>query len=209
MHKHTSISIGCTLFLLVSSCNGQKGAHSVEEIVANIEVAKPDTSVYGTLKDISADTLLFTEEFGEGTFTCGYLQAKGLHEIYGSLTQGNRYAMLIDPNEQSALKIVNLTELSGQWFYDIEEQRGFTITAAGALSSINPKDVSFKKWKFQNGKIVIYYTNIDDVVSDTREYKTDTTDINRLSAENLEITFLGQTLNCQRQHGPIKMKFKF
>lgn len=206
--RHLLTIIGCTLFLLLSSGCGQKGARSVEEIEESLVIAKPDTSFYGTLKSVQSDSLHFISEFDEQPVACIYDEARGRNQIYGSLTEGNRYAILIDPEAKAAIRMVNLTELSGQWFYDLEEQRGFTFTAAGALSSINPKDVSFKKWKFYNGKIILYFTDIEAVVSDAREYQTDTIDIERLSNENLDFVFRGEKMHCTRQHGPIKLQIK-
>lgn len=206
--RHLLTIIGCTLFLLVSSSCGQKGARSVEEIEESLVIAKPDTSLYGTLKSVRPDSLVFISEFDEQPITCIYDEARGRKQFFGSLTEGNRYALLIDPEEKAAIRMVNLTELSGQWFYDLEEQRGMTFTAAGALSSINPKDVSFKKWKFHNGKIVLYYTDIEAVVSDSREYESDTIEIESLTSENLDFQFRGEKLHCTRQHGPIKLKIQ-
>lgn len=206
--RHLLIIIGCTLFLLVCSSCGRKGARSVEEIEESLVIAKPDTSFYGTLKSVRPDSLLFISEFDGQLVSCVYDEARGRNQIYGSLTECNRYALLIDPEEKAVIRMVNLTELSGQWFYDREEQRGMTFTAAGALSSINPKDVSFKKWKFHNGKIVLYYTDLEAVVSDSREYQSDTIDIESLSSEILDFSFRGEKLHCTRQHGPIKLKIK-
>lgn len=204
------IATGCTLFLLVCSCTKQKGARSVEEIAADLKIVQPDTSVYGTLRSHSADSLILTPEYGTDPIRCIYDEARGRGDILGSITEGNRYALLIDPETHSARKIINLTELSGQWFYDdAGQQRGFTFTTAGALSSINPKDVSFKKWKFHNGHIILYYTDVESVVRDSRDYQSDTTDITTLTAENLDLTFRGQALHCHRQREAIKVKFNF
>ena len=175
MSKHLLfISTGCTLLLLAASCSGRKGARSVEEITSELHIVPPDTSVYGTLRSHSADSLILTPEFGDDPIRCVYDEARGRGAILGTITDGNRYALLIDPDTHGARKIINLTELSGQWFYDdADQQRGFTITTAGALSSINPKDVSFKKWKFNNGHIILYYTDIESVVRDSRQYQSD------------------------------------
>lgn len=201
---HIILLIGCFLSLLICSCNKQRGARSVDEISENLIIVQPDTSLRGTLNAITPDSLRLTAEYDNAPISCTYDEARGNSQIFGSLTEGHRYALLVNPATRDALKIYNLTELSGQWFFDTAEGRGFTFTAAGALSSINPKDVSMKKWKFYNGHIIIYYVDINDVVNDSRNYKSDTTEIQSLSADNLVFRFRGQPLRCTRQHGAIK-----
>lgn len=211
MSRHTLyIAIGSTLLLSLCSCTGQKGERSVEEIAADIHIEQPDTSVYGTLNTLTTDSLILTPEFGDQPIRCNFREANAHGDILGSLTEGNRYALLIDPATRQARKILNLTELSGQWFIDgDDDQRGFTFTAAGALSSINPKDVSFKKWKYYNGHIILFYTDIESVVNDSRDYQSDTTDIHALTADHLELSFRGQPISCHRQREAIKVKFNF
>lgn len=203
------IATGCTLFLLLCSCSGQRGARSVEELAAEIHIVQPDTSVYGTLQTKTIDSLFFTAEYDDEPFSCGFNEAQGEGTILGSLTEGNRFALLITPETKSARHIVNITELSGQWFFDDDDERGFTFTTAGALSSINPKDVSFKKWKIYNGKIILFYTDIESVVRDSRDYQSDTTEIHALTDNHLELSFRGQRISCHRQREAIKVKFNF
>lgn len=210
LKPHLIISIACTLLLLASSCSKQRGTRSVEEIAADLKIVQPDTSVYGTLRSHSADSLTLATEYDTDPIRCTYDEARARDAILGSITEGNRYALLIDPETHSARKLINLTELSGQWFYDdADQQRGFTITTAGALSSINPKDVSFRKWKFHNGHIILYYVDTESVVRDSRDYLSDTTDIQSLTDDHLDLTFRGQSLHCYRQREAIKVKFNF
>lgn len=208
---HLILLIECTLFLLVCSCGGQKGARSVDEIAANIVVAVPDSSVTATLKTITPDSLIFIREHSDERLSYVYDEARGQNLIFGTLNEGDRYAMLIEPSIKAILKIVNISQLSGQWFYDTEEQRGFTFTVAGALSSINPKDFSFRKWKFWNGKMILYYIDNETVARSAKEVKSDTTDIISLSDSQLEFIFRGEKLHCQRQNQneAIKVKLKF
>lgn len=201
---HLILLIGCTLFLLVCSCNGKKEERSVREIAESITIVQPDTSVRATLETIGRDSLHFTPEHGDDAIALTYDAARSEGQIFGTLHEGDRYALLIDPSRQDILRIYNITQLSGQWFYNVEEGRGFTFTTAGALSSINPDDVCLKKWKFHNGHIIIYYVGLQDVVHNSREYKSDTTDILALSPDTLVFNLRGRTLRCTRQHGAIK-----
>lgn len=209
MTRHLLLISGSTLSLLLCSCNGQKGARSVEEITSSLHIEQPDTSLYGTLNAVTPDSLLFTAEYGNEPISCTYDAARDQQHILGSLTEGNRYAIVYDPRQRAALKLLNLTELSGQWFYDDDPTSGLTFTAAGALSSINPHDVSFRKWKHYNGRIILFYTGLQDVVKDQRQYKADTTEVVSLSADALTFRFRGQSRSCHREKEAIKVKFNF
>ena len=201
--------IECTLFLLVCSCSGQKGARSIEEIAKEIVIAQPDTSLYATLKGYKADSLLFQVERTDAETAVDCRDALQQGEFLGGVCEGNKYAIVLTPDTRQARRVVNLTELSGQWFYDESENRGFTFTTAGALSSINPDKFSFKKWKLHNGRLILYYINIDEVVRNSRDYHTDTTEIDRLSADELVFRFRDETLHCVRKKEAIKVQLKF
>lgn len=204
IRTHIILLIECTLLLLISSCGGQKGERSVKEIEESLTIEVPDTSFYGTLSAITPSQLTFTPEYGDQAVDYYYDEARDRQQIIGSLTEGNRYALVIDRQEQAITKMVNLTELSGQWFYDTTEGRGFNLTAAGALSSINTQDFAFKKWKFYNGRIILFYVDAQDVVKNAHDYKSDTTDIETLSDEQLVLRFRGNTYRCSRQRESIK-----
>lgn len=204
IRTHLILLIECTLLLLVCSCNGQKGERSVKEIEESLTIEVPDTSFYGTLSAITPSQLSFTPEYGDSTVSYYYDEARGRRQIIGSLNEGDRYALVVDPNEQAILKMLNLSELSGQWFYDTDEGRGFNLTAAGALSSINTNDFCFKKWKFYNGRIILFYVDAQEVVKDARDYKSDTTDVQTLTPDVLVFRFRGNTYHCSRQRETIK-----
>lgn len=204
IRTHLILLIECTLLLLVCSCNGQKGERSVKEIEESLTIEVPDTSFYGTLSAITPSQLTFTPEYGDSTTTFYYDEARGRHQIAGSLKEGDRYALVVAPEEQAILQMLNITELSGQWFYNTAESRGLVFTAAGALSSINSRDFAFKKWKFHNGRIILYYVNVGDVVHDARNYLRDTTDIQLLTPDSLVFRFRNSLYRCTRQREAIK-----
>lgn len=201
--------IGCTLSLLLCACKERGGARSKEAIQAELIIAVPDTTLHGTLKHAGSDSLTFVSEGSDETFSCNIGEALGRNQLFGSLTEGHRYALLVEPQTKMALQIVNLTELSGQWFYDLNEQRGFTITVAGALSGINTENLAFRKWKFHNGKFVVYYVDPESITEDPHQTLTDTTEIETLTDEVLEFKFRGELLHCTRQKEAIKVKFNF
>lgn len=99
--------------------------------------------------------------------------------------------------------------MAGQWFYNMEEQRGMTFTMAGALSSINASDFTFRKWKVLNGRLLLYYHIIKEDGTLSDEMSVDTTMIRTLTDNKMEFDFRGQPFTCQRQTKPIKIKLKF
>lgn len=209
MNQNLQLTTGCALALLLCACNGQKGERSVEEITSSLHIEQPDTSLYATLKAVNPDSLAFASQYDDESFSCTYEAAKSQSYIYGSLTEGHRYAIVLNPNHHDALKLFNITELSGQWFFDNHPESGLTFTASGALNSINSDNVSFRKWKFYNGRIILYYVEAQDLAEDAHHYKADTTEIVSLSAEALTFRFRGETLSCHRQKEAIKVKFNF
>lgn len=209
MLRHLLLATGCALSLLICSCNGLKRGRSVKDITSSLHIEQADSSICGTLNTVTHDSLKFTSEFNGENFSCTYDAAQTQHNIIGSLTEGNRYAVLIDLKQNTAHKMLNLTELSGQWFFDDKPESGLDFTAAGALASINNHDVCFKKWKHYNGQIIIFYTGLEETVTDSRQYKADTTQITSLSAEALTFRFRGELRSCHRQKEAIKVKFNF
>ena len=222
----------CTLALLTCSCKGQRGARSVEEIAAEIVIATPDTSIYARVKAFTADSLIVVQDHKEqavsyamatGTYANGnnvHANGNGTYAttnsngdaptiIVGTLREGDRVALVVNGKTHNVQHIVNITQMTGQWFYDMDAQRGFTLTAAGSLSPINPDDVCLRRWKLNNGRLIIYYTPAEDVARNSRNYLTDTTTIDALSDQEMVFAFRGNTLHCRRKTEPIKVEFKF
>lgn len=202
-------TIACTLLLLVSSCGKQRGAHSVEELAAQIVIELPDTSLIGRLEAIHSDSLTFVDDFTQESTACAYTEALN-NGLLGQLKEGERYAITIDGATKMATHILNITQLSGNWFFDKDEESGVNFTAAGALGSINPTgDYSFRKWKPYNGRLILYYIHKEDVVKDSRDYLSDTTEIEQFTEDRLVFRFRGQRLSCHRQKEAVKVHFHF
>lgn len=201
----TGISTGI-LTLLCCACNGNRNHSYADDHVA---VSIPDTSIYAHLENITTDTLTFTSKSDKEHVKCAYADASTSGQIFGSITEGHLYSLLISPGTQSARHIVNLTDLSGQWFYDGENGRGFELGIDGELSPINNGQLAFRKWKICNGHLIFYYTDEQTIAKTEEKFNNDTTDIIDLSPEKLVFKFLGKEYHCQRQHEAIKMHFDF
>lgn len=206
---HLLLLIGCTLTLSLCSCRGQKGGRSVEEIAREIVVAPLDTTVYARLVNIKGDSLIVEPEYDENTRSYAYLQAMGEGQVVGDLCPGDKYALNIEGSSHRIVHMLNLSQMAGQWFYNMEEQRGITFTVAGALSSINASDFTFRKWKVLNGSLLLYYYTIKEDGTLSEEMSIDTTMVKTLTNNKMEFDFRGKLFTCQRQTKPIKIKLNF
>lgn len=196
----------CILACLCSACNSRKSP--AIDVMSHTVVA-PDTSIYARLAHHNTDSLVFMTEDGSNRIACAYSEAATNGQIYGSLSEGDLFSLLLSPGTRNARHIVNLTNISGQWFYDGENGRGFELGIDGQLSPINNGKLAFRKWKIYNGHLIFYYTDEQTVAKGEEKFSNDTTDIMELSPEKLVFTFLGKTYHCQRQHESIKMHFNF
>lgn len=198
--------VTCTMIVLVMACNSRGGRIADKETKS---ATLPDTSIYARLAHQSSDSLVFMTEDGTNRIVCAYEEAAVNGQIYGSLTEGELFSLLLSPGTQNARHIVNMTDLCGQWFYDGENGRGFELGIDGELSPINNGQLAFRKWKIYNGHLIFYYTDEQTIAKTEDKFSNDTTDIIELSPEKLVFEFLGKEYHCLRQHEAIKVHFNF
>lgn len=194
-----------------SSCSDNKNQvtkHFDNEAEVNPMVEEidniPDEAFFAELKDVDGNELkLVNLETGEELFY-DFSSAKASGMVKGSITKGNTYSLFPDNSSKEVRILINTTELEGQWFYDMQQHRGMKFEAKGGLSSINTEDIAFRQWKLVNGKLYIYYVDLQMVAPDRHEYLVEEAEISHLSKEQLSLQFKGTTYNCQRQKGLIK-----
>lgn len=160
-----------------------------------------------TLQKVVNDSLIFREVGSDEYRIFEFVEADQAEQIKGSITVGDEYAVLPDLKKNSVKMAINLCELSGKWFYDMEQHRGLEFELNGAISSINTEDISFREWKLLNDQFYIYYLTLDMVSPDRHEYLVEPAGILSLDKDHLTFRFLGNTYDCQRQKEVIKMKF--
>lgn len=124
--------------------------------------------------------------------------ARAMGTLHGSIVKGDVYSIFPD-NKQKAIQIlINTTELRGRWFYNQQQHRGIDFNDGGGMSSINSERICFREWKLLNGKMYIYYVDMQDVASDRHQYNVEEANIQKLDSKKLTFTFLGTTYNCRR-----------
>lgn len=164
-------------------------------------------AIRATLQKVVDDSLVLALAETSESKKLSFVEADQAERIKGSIAQGNEYAILPNWKKHSVEMAVNLTELGGKWFYDMEQHRGLTFEPHGAMSSINTEEVCFREWKLLNDKFYIYYLTLDMISPDRHEYLVEPAEILSLSSSQLTFRFLGRTYACQRQAEVIKMKF--
>lgn len=166
----------------------------------------PDEALLVALNGISGDVLSVTVlETGEQK-TFSYREAKADGQIKGSLTVGDTLSIFPDNARNKVAISINVSELKGRWYFDMQQHRGFQFEPHGALSSINTSDISFREWKLLNGKLYIYYIDMQKVNHIRNEYLVEEAEILSLNKSSLSLQFKGQTLNCKRQVAVLKYR---
>lgn len=196
----------CTL----PSCSDSKKKSSnqgleINPLVEELDKTR-DEALLVALNGISGDVVSVTVlETGEQK-TYSYRDAKEQGNVKGSLTIGDTLSVFPDNANDKIAVSINVSELRGRWYYDIQQHRGFQFESGGALSSINTTDVSFREWKLLNGKLYLYYIDMQKVNHIRNEYLIDEAEIISLNKESLSLQFRGQVLNCRRQLSVLKFR---
>lgn len=138
-----------------------------------------------------------------------YAQAKFEGQVKGDLRQGDTLSIFPETEGQRVRSMINVSELVGQWFFDMEQHRGVKFGHFGALSSINMQGVSFRNWFVKNGQLIIDYVDMQEAQGNGRKYWVDHSRILSLSKDEFSFSFRDSVYQCRHQKGVIKMKFKF
>ena len=199
--KHTGL---LSLALLVlCSCGGGKKSQ-INPMVEQLDET-PDYAELVTLIEVDGDSLLVQPDNDlEQPRAYAFRQAEADGQIKGRLVPGDQLSIFPDSKHRRVTICINVTELEGQWFYDMQRHRGLKFETTGGLSSINTERISFREWKLLNGKLYLYYVDMQQVAADRHEFSVDEADIVSLTAEEMQLSFLDTLLTCRRQHGPIR-----
>lgn len=165
-----------------------------------------DDAITATLEKIEGDSIFIRVKYSQDREALGISEALSDDNIKGSLKVGNEYSIYANWKHRYVEIAINVTELKGRWYYDMEQHRGFDFGAYGALSSVNNDKYSFREWKLLNGKLYIYYVEMDQENTDRHEYFVEEAEIKHLDKDNLELDYLGETWVCKRETKVLKFK---
>lgn len=189
--------------LVLCACGGRGKNPKINPMVEELDNT-PDNAELVTLMEIDGDSILVQPDNDlENPKVFSYREAEAAGQLKGTFETGELYSILPDKKHHSISICVNVSELRGQWFYDSLQHRGLQFEERGALSSINAERYSYKEWKLLNGKLYLYYVDMQQVSEDRHEFLVDEAEILKLNAEELEFRFLDSVYVCRRQHGLI------
>lgn len=146
--------------LAVESC-GSKGQQqqqvSYDEDYEAYEPTNRDTTIYGLCADGSAmNTIQLIADNGD-TLTLSLLKAQEAGLVLGGYNVGDRMAVLPDAKRDTALQVINLSALLGDWVMpnplDGSSETGISIKEGGIAEGIEQAYTIYRTWKIYNGKL--------------------------------------------------------
>lgn len=193
----------CPLVVLLvvtscSSCGGnRRKAGTVNPMVRQLDET-PDEAEYVRLDNITDDSLYVFSRTKKRNEAFAYRDAQANGRIHGTLKVGDNYSIFPENKARTVSIAINVTQLKGRWIYDAEEFRGIDFNDRGGMSSINTGDICFREWKLLNGKLYIYYVDVQTVADDRHKYEVEEAHIMLFDDSRLVLLFKGQTYECQR-----------
>lgn len=192
-------------FLLLAACNGCGGGkreHITGESPVNPMVQKldeaPDHAALATLNSFDKDSMYVTLVKSGAKFSFAYEEAMANGSFHGSMKKGDRYSVLATGRDRIVKIAVNTSELKGRWIYDEAQHRGFDFNEGGGMSSINSQEICFREWKLLDGRMYVYYVDMQQVAGDRHQYLVEEADITTLNENELVIQFMGERYLCKR-----------
>ena len=192
--------------LVLCSCSGDKNkpqGSPVNEKVAELDET-PDNALLVRLNGFRSDSIVVTLIPDNVKKSFCMTEAHQAKMIKGSLTTGDTLSIFPENKTKNVKICINVSELRGRWFYDISQHRGFVFEQHGAMSSINADEICFKEWRLLNGKLYMFYIDMQQLIEGRSQYLVEEADMVSLTKEKLVFNFIGRNYICQRQHGVIK-----
>lgn len=154
-----------------------------------------DSTVNVRLAQKDSDSLTVYNYATNSSYRLAYRDTKWSGKISGSLNEGDTLAIVMNLKKKRVLYSVNLSELIGLWFFNMEQQQGLRLTADGGASSVNANHLALRSWDLYNGKFVLSYMadSAGELVA-----RADTSIIDKLDKDHFQFTFLKKVYTCQR-----------
>lgn len=199
-----TIALMLSVILAATSCgNKNNNEHRINPKIEEIDNT-PDNSLHVRLLKVANDSI-YVKGIGTSSKPAyGISDALAAGKVMGSLTPGDELCILPENKNKRVTVCVNTSELRGRWFYDMKHHRGFTFGERGALSTINTDDISFREWKLLNGKLYVYYVDMQYDAIDRHEYEVEEAELLHLTKETLDFHFRGKQYSCKREHKVLK-----
>ena len=145
--------------LIMGSCgNKTQRNYEVENDTTGMNVNK-DHTIYGICGEGTAmNTLQLITDAGD-TLLLSTTDADEAGKILGGLQVGDRMAILANRDKTVATLVINQSALLGNWVMpnplDGSDEIGIRFLDGGIAEGIEQPYLSYKSWRFFNGKLVI------------------------------------------------------
>lgn len=183
--------------------NGTSIRRQVEDAMEDVETGNTFTA---TVQSVSGDSMTVKDIVTGDVQTLCYGRAQVGNNFKGSVAEGCTLSVQSEPGTKDIRSAVNVSELEGLWIYDSAQRRGMRFGIDGSLSSVNMRNVSLRSWHIRNGKLVVYYVDMQQKARSEDEYWVDESEIVSLNGDKLELRMLDTLLVCHRQRAALKFQ---
>lgn len=158
MKKWTVFAL-LTIVLTMASC-GNKTQRNYEMVTDTTGMdAMRDHTIYGICGENTAmNSLQLITDAGD-TLMLSITEADEAGKVLGGLHAGDRMAVLANADKTKATLVVNQSALLGNWVMpnplDGSDELGVRLLDGGIAEGIEQPYVTYKSWRFFNGRLVI------------------------------------------------------
>lgn len=158
MKKWTVFAL-LTIVLTMASC-GNKTQRNYEMVTDTTGMdAMRDHTIYGICGENTAmNSLQLITDAGD-TLMLSITEADEAGKVLGGLHAGDRMAVLANEDKTKATLVINQSALLGNWVMpnplDGSDELGVRLLDGGIAEGIEQPYVTYKSWRFFNGRLVI------------------------------------------------------
>ena len=184
MKKLVILSIAAAVAMLMGSCGGKTQEVPFDN-GDSADIANADPTIYGISgEETTMNSLQLITDTGDTLFF-DLSSASDKGQVLGGLQVGDRMAVVPNPTNGEALKVINQATLLGDWVMpnplDGIDEVGIRFTEGGIAESIDQPGLSYRTWRLVNGQLEI--VQVEEDAAGTEE--TFLYDIVKLDADSL------------------------
>lgn len=184
-----------SIIIILTSCSNKRTADDAKRKAAP---AIPDSTIFAQLDATDGDSIDVTLLDNGQKFRLSIAEAVKNGNVAGDMNIGDTLAIMARDNDHEVSTSVNVSQITGLWFYCGGKGDGMKLTADGAACSIGAEKFTLRAWRIGNGFFILNYIKADG--SDYSEIP-DTSKIDKLSKDSLVFVFKDRTVKCTRKIG--------
>lgn len=152
---------------LIASCGyfkGQQDKVPFEEV--EIDTSDRDSTIYGVCGEATTMNVLQLITDNGDTLNLSLVEARDNNKMYGGYSVGDRMAVLVSNDSTSAVHVINMSTLLGDWVMEDGlgggTLVGLSIKDGGVAERIYDNPIDFKTWRLVNGRLELVLSRDDD-----------------------------------------------